>query len=1272
MIIRTATKTAVQEAAQQGDSPSIASILQTQLQTHGITPKVGLRQQDNLLYIALESAQPNDPKVLLPQLKAILVEMNLPWLNLVQVSNRLVGQTAPLWRRELVLQPTVDLELPMVSPPVVQVGISGDFSGQLIVGNNNRQNFYSYSYNVEHGGVLNVTNPVQIQSRPTPINLRPQPFSGLLDRKEIVPQLVQALQSAQSVELYAGDGFGKTALLSHLLYDAQATAHFRDGVVYTSAHRRLAADVLQELHNAFYQSSAPYKPSYTEVQHALQGKQALIVLEDLGLAKADLDWLLAIAPHSAFVLTSPEREYWGDGLAIELPGLPLDDSVTLIERELGRALTPAEQPVARTLWQALAGHPLQLRRAAAQAKRNQQSLTTLVLPQAASAHAGLQATPQATIFHKIVDTLPKPHHQVLALLGALAGLALTPGQAAAMAKTAHTEAILGELQALHVVGMGPNGYYLCPDLIGLCQQTWPIEPWLTSAVNYFTANPETAGQAIDTLQYLTDWTAQTDRWYDCLELSRALDGPLSLQGRWGQWQQVLEQSLHAAQQTGNQAAEAWSLHQLGTHALAEGNTTVAETALTEALRLRKALGDEAGAAITRHNLGLLIPPLVSPPEAGPVPSSWLTTKTALLATGAVAIATAALLVPRLLPDPFTPPPSFTLSAEALAFGERERNTASAPQGLTISNTGNRPLPIDSLVLRGQRDFSVDEDSCTTDFFLAPGETCEITIIFTPEDIGQRSASMELTINGKTYGIDLTGSGAATAVPSISIVPASIVFNAVQLDKTEGTTLTIANDGTAPLRIQTLAIVGDQASDFAIANTTCAETTLAPQDNCTVELTFSPSSPGERVATLTVQHNANPQTAISLSGVGTEQPPPPRPTATDDSVATPRNQAVTIKVLENDSDPAGGRLAIVSVTPAEAGKVQVNDDHTLTYRPDGEATTDRFTYRIRNEQNQTAEATVTVTIQSVQPPAPVATPDRAETEAGQPVIIGVLNNDSGEGLTVATVDSSTSLGGTIVNNDDGTVTYRPSPTFSGVDRFNYTNRDRNGIASEPATVQVQVNPAPPPMAKDDTAFTEQNRPVTIDILANDAGEGLTITDLTGQTAAGGLAQIGDNEGVVYTPPEGFDGEDRFSYAVRDRYGTISERAIVTIQVNPNRPPIANDDSSQYIYEGKPVNVRVEVLNNDDDPDGDNNNLTVASVTSGEFIQASISDDGRAIIYTPVPIPQENQSVFDRLTYTIRDAGGAVSEPATVSIEGTYRATLSLSYPFLSYPFLSYPL
>ena len=84
--------------------------------------------------------------------------------------------------------------------------------------------------------------------------------------------------------------------------------------------------------------------------------------------------------------------------------------------------------------------------------------------------------------------------------------------------------------------------------------------------------------------------------------------------------------------------------------------------------------------------------------------------------------------------------------------------------------------------------------------------------------------------------------------------------------------------------------------------------------------------------------------------------------------------------------------------------------------------------------------------------------------------------------------STPANGTVVNNGDGTVTYTPNAGFFSPpdDTFTYTVGDLAGNTSNAATVTVTVNeviPNQPPVANDDSATTDQDTPVTIDVVAS---------------------------------------------------------------------------------------------------------------------------------------------------------------------------------------------
>jgi hypothetical protein len=89
---------------------------------------------------------------------------------------------------------------------------------------------------------------------------------------------------------------------------------------------------------------------------------------------------------------------------------------------------------------------------------------------------------------------------------------------------------------------------------------------------------------------------------DTLRLARALAALLALTGRWVALVTSLRMALAAARALGDSRGIAWALHELGTLALGADDAAAAKSQLTEALRIREEVGDEAGAEVTEHNL----------------------------------------------------------------------------------------------------------------------------------------------------------------------------------------------------------------------------------------------------------------------------------------------------------------------------------------------------------------------------------------------------------------------------------------------------------------------------------------------------------------------------------------------------------------------------------------------------------------------------------------------------------------------------------------------
>ena len=180
-----------------------------------------------------------------------------------------------------------------------------------------------------------------------------------------------------------------------------------------------------------------------------------------------------------------------------------------------------------------------------------------------------------------------------------------------------------------------------------------------------------------------------------------------------------------------------------------------------------------------------------------------------------------------------------------------------------------------------------------------------------------------------------------------------------------------------------------------------------------------------------------------------------PIAVDDAGSTGAATAVTLDVLDNDSDPDGDAIVVVSTTQPGNGIVAFTGT-TVTYAPTaGFVGNDSFTYTIEDGRGGSATATVRITVTAAPNQPPVATPDAAATPANTAVVLDVLANDTDpDGDPLAIIAVTQPANGTVVISNN-TLIYTPNPGFFGAfDVFTYTIDDgRGGTATTDAGVLV---------------------------------------------------------------------------------------------------------------------------------------------------------------------------------------------------------------------------
>jgi hypothetical protein len=349
----------------------------------------------------------------------------------------------------------------------------------------------------------------------------------------------------------------------------------------------------------------------------------------------------------------------------------------------------------------------------------------------------------------------------------------------------------------------------------------------------------------------------------------------------------------------------------------------------------------------------------------------------------------------------------------------------------------------------------------------------------------------------------------------------------------------------------------------------------------------------------------------------------------------------------DPNPDAGAL-IYSVSTAADGTVDVYSDYYgtfFTYTPNPDfAGEDSFTYSVSDGTSISNTATVTITVvaPSNQPGLPQAQNTWYSTPYGQPL-------DGSLPVEPASSDDYFSLGspgnGTVMLHDlrGSSFTYTPDPGFYGEDSFSYTVYDQYGDSTATVFVDVQNPPDTTfPIDAENVSYTiPQGQELDSSISATDPSGG-RLTYSAGNVSDGTLTFNPDGT-FSYTPNDGFEGVDSFSYSATD--GTSTSTAAVYIAVQdpnnsnpPNPPPLAANAFLTTAY-GQEADGSVDAS----DPDGGPLTFSAGGAGDGTL---SFNPDGT---FSYVPNPGfYGQDSFD---YSVTDDTGA-SSSATVWIDVGY--------------------
>ena len=572
--------------------------------------------------------------------------------------------------------------------------------------------------------------------------------------------------------------------------------------------------------------------------------------------------------------------------------------------------------------------------------------------------------------------------------------------------------------------------------------------------------------------------------------------------------------------------------------------------------------------------------------------------------------------------------------------------------------GNTLTITSATVLAAQGSVSINSDG-TLRFVPASNFSGVATINYSISDGNGGTAASTVSV---FVGANTPPDSANATVTTAEDTPLSLTLgNFAFTDADGGQTLAAVRIDTLPingtLRLNGVAVTAGQivpAADIAAGNLTFSSATNANGVNY-ASFNFSVQDSGGAF-------DAAPNTiTVNVSPVNDA------PVAVNDLASTAEDTPLTIAsmtLLSNDTDVDGDTLTITSVQGAINGSVALSGANVV-FTPNanynGPAS---FTYTVFDGNGGTSTATVNITVTSVND-TPVAVNDSATTAEDTQLTLtpaALLGNDTdidGDTLSIQSVQGAVNGSVALVS---GNAVFTPNANYNGPASFTYTVTDGNGGVAT-ATVNVTVTSVNDnPVANSDTATTQVNAPVIINVLGNDTdvdGNTLSITSATVPPARGTVVVNGDGT-LTFTPATNVTGTSVITYFISDGNGGTAT-STVAITVGANTPPDSANvtlttledttftlTNANFAFTDADGGQTFAAVRIDSLPTSGSLRLNGVAVTAGQVV---IIADVNAGNFQYVPALNGNGVNYASFTFSVQDSSGAfdtIPNTATINV------------------------
>jgi VCBS repeat-containing protein len=476
--------------------------------------------------------------------------------------------------------------------------------------------------------------------------------------------------------------------------------------------------------------------------------------------------------------------------------------------------------------------------------------------------------------------------------------------------------------------------------------------------------------------------------------------------------------------------------------------------------------------------------------------------------------------------------------------------------LTISSVDAPPSGATASIVDGK----IQYDPGTAFDHLNVGETATDTFNYTISDGkgGTSTASITVTITGTNDGpVAVADSGSASPYED---EPTTIDVVANDVDADDGHVLTVVAAsvpaGQGAVEIVDNKVVFSPGADFYH---------LAEGVTETVVISY----------TIQDEFGAQSTSTAALTVTGSNDGPVPQP----DTASTTDHATILVDVLANDIDPDDNHALTLVSASTEAGSVTI-ENNQLLFDPGsffdflyiGDSIDVEIEYVVEDEFGWQEEGTLTMTVTGAND-APTAVPDEVTGGENQVLVVDVLENDFDIDLDDKPflVSASVREGPGSVEIFEQKVKFSPGTAFDHLPEgqsvevmVDYVIQDGYGAQSS-STLKITVTGTnDSPLVWVDLANTEENQPLTIDVLANDFdvddNSVLTVISATVPPASGSVSIV-DNK-VVFDPGSDFDylteghhAEVLVSCGIADEHGAVSYSTALILVWGTNEGPLA---------------------------------------------------------------------------------------------------------------------